>query len=173
MKITHAKFNSYITTHYKEIFHYVSRYTNNIEDAKDETQEIFLKAYNKSNKFNPDKASFRTWLYKIAQNHMINYINSFHIRNKVEFDSSYFENLSSTDDILESIIQNEEVSSIITLMKTSLNKKHLNIMGLYFFSDLSTNEIAELNGVTRKTVNNVIGLSINKIKSKVEELNHE
>ncbi len=173
MKMSHAQFNTFMNQHYKEIFHFVSKYTSSIEDAKDNTQDIFLKAYNKSHTYNEEKASLRTWIYTIAHNHMINYLRSFHVKNKVPLHDSFFESLSDTDDILEKIIQEEDVHIIITIMKQSLSKKHQKIMGLYFFSNLKTSEIADLTGLKRKTINNVIGLSINKIKKKVEDLNHE
>ena len=42
------------------------------EDAEDITQEILIKMITKLSSYNPTKASFHTWLYRIVANHVIN-----------------------------------------------------------------------------------------------------
>jgi RNA polymerase sigma factor (sigma-70 family) len=42
------------------------------EDAEDITQEIVIKMLTKLSTYDPGKASFRTWLYRIVANHVIN-----------------------------------------------------------------------------------------------------
>jgi RNA polymerase sigma-70 factor (ECF subfamily) len=41
------------------------------EDARDATQEIFVKLYRSLRSWNPRKASFSTWIYRLASNHSI------------------------------------------------------------------------------------------------------
>jgi len=41
------------------------------EDARDATQEIFVKLYRSLRSWNPRKASFSTWIYRLASNHAI------------------------------------------------------------------------------------------------------
>ncbi len=41
------------------------------EEAQDATQEIFIKLYRSLQGWNPDKAKFSTWLYRLAANHAI------------------------------------------------------------------------------------------------------
>ena len=42
------------------------------QDAQDITQEIMIKLMTKLSTFDPEKASLRTWLYRIVANHVIN-----------------------------------------------------------------------------------------------------
>jgi RNA polymerase sigma factor (sigma-70 family) len=42
------------------------------EDAEDVTQEVLIKMMTKLGSYDPDKAAFRTWLYRIVTNHVIN-----------------------------------------------------------------------------------------------------
>ena len=42
------------------------------DDAEDITQEILLKIFTHLSAYNPDKAAFRTWLYRIVANHVLN-----------------------------------------------------------------------------------------------------
>lgn len=70
----------------------------NIEDAKDITQEILISFVTKldSFKFN---SSFKTWLYRIAVNHILNYRKSKN-RNKEFSFEQYGNNLDNTPDFL-------------------------------------------------------------------------
>jgi len=42
------------------------------EEAEDVTQEVLIKVITKLASFDPDKGAFRTWLYRIVSNHVIN-----------------------------------------------------------------------------------------------------
>lgn len=60
-----------IQKYYDEIYVYVYRQTGNKEDSLDLTQEIFISALRSLGNYQPKKASFRTWLYKIATNKIV------------------------------------------------------------------------------------------------------
>jgi RNA polymerase sigma-70 factor (ECF subfamily) len=59
------------------------KYTKNIVDAEDVAQEVFLKAYQNLSTFKSD-SKFYSWLYRIAVNTSLNYINSKEKRNEKE-----------------------------------------------------------------------------------------
>ena len=42
-------------------------------DAEDITQEVLIKIISKLSTYDKNKSSFRTWLYKIVKNHIINF----------------------------------------------------------------------------------------------------
>jgi RNA polymerase sigma factor (sigma-70 family) len=45
---------------------------NNVDDAKDVTQEVLLKLITNLGKYDSTKGKFRTWLYRITFNHILN-----------------------------------------------------------------------------------------------------
>lgn len=167
---TKPEFDDVLNEYYRYILKFVSKQVNNIEDAKDLTQEIFLKAYNNYKKYDDRKAVIKTWLFTIANNHIINYWKSSYITRKYNFDYD-FTRLPSYDNILEQVIQEEDVRIILSVMNSVLKKRNIHIMNLYFFSELSPKEISELMDMNQKTVSNVISLSIKKIKDKLEDKN--
>ncbi len=160
-------FDNVLEEYYRYILKFVAKQVKNVDDAKDLTQGIFLKAYSNYNKFNPKKASVKTWLFTIANNHVINFWNSAYFKRTSKFDYD-FNQLKSDEDILNTIIDDENVEIILSLMKESLNKRNLEMMNLYFFSNLSPKQIADVMKMNPKTVSNVIGLSIQKIVKKLE-----
>ncbi len=165
---TEVNFEAIARNHYNEIFHYLRKQTNSTEDAKDLTQEVFMKVWRKLNTYNPDKASIRTWVYRIAHNHVINHFRK--IKNQLEVDltDNYLELFSDSEDVVETIIQSENVDNILFVMRKLLSNKHYSLMNLYFFSDLTIPEIAKFKNLPLKSVYNTINVSIKKIRKEME-----
>ena len=60
-----------VRAYYDDIFGFVCRQVNNRENALDLTQDIFIAALRSLPSYNAKKAGFRTWLYRIATNKVI------------------------------------------------------------------------------------------------------
>ena len=60
-----------VERYYDEIYIFVYRQTGHKEDAMDLTQNIFLAVLRALPSYDPRKAAFRTWLYRIAANRVI------------------------------------------------------------------------------------------------------
>lgn len=67
-----------IQKYYDEIYVYVYRQTGNKDDSLDLTQEIFISVLRSIKNYQPNKASFRTWLYRIATNKIIDERRKYH-----------------------------------------------------------------------------------------------
>ena len=57
--------------HAKSLYVYLSHVLN-VSSAEDVVHDIFIRVIEKAHQFNPKKASFRTWLFRIAHNHAVN-----------------------------------------------------------------------------------------------------
>src|SRR5437870_6308546 len=60
-------FRVLVERHSRSLFRLTFRMTGNQQDAEDVVQESFLRAYKQLGKFD-ERASFGTWLYRIAMN---------------------------------------------------------------------------------------------------------
>lgn len=60
-----------IRSYYDEIYRFVCRQTGSKEDAMDLTQSIFIAVLRALPGYRAERASFRTWLYRIATNKVI------------------------------------------------------------------------------------------------------
>ena len=61
-----------VLRHQSWIYNIAFSMMNDIHDAEDATQEVLIKVITKLSTYDPGKASFRTWLYRIVVNHIIN-----------------------------------------------------------------------------------------------------
>lgn len=62
-----------VRKYYNEIYAYAYRQVSDRETALDLTQEIFISALRSLPSFDPGRAAFRTWLYRIATNKIIDF----------------------------------------------------------------------------------------------------
>ncbi len=152
--------------YHNEIFSYVYNMVGQYQDTEDLLQDIFFTVYQKLKKYDESKASFRTWLYKLAANHTINFLKSAHKKHQTtsEVDLNL---LSDNIDLEESLIKDEQVNTIITLMRNTLSKKHQQIFSLHYFSNLSVKEISEVLDIPQKTIYKALKTSVIKIKKEV------
>lgn len=65
-----------IERHYKYIYKIIYLQTMDEELSKDLTQEVFISVLRSLEQYNSSKASFKTWVVKIAQNRIIDYSRS-------------------------------------------------------------------------------------------------
>ena len=63
---------SLVARHQPWIYNLAFRMVMTPQDAEDVSQEILVKMLTKLGSYNPSKGSFRTWLYRVVTNHVIN-----------------------------------------------------------------------------------------------------
>lgn len=62
-----------VQRHHNFIYNVALRMLGRVEDAKDLTQDVVIKVITNLAKYDPQRGQFRTWLYRIAFNHILNY----------------------------------------------------------------------------------------------------
>jgi RNA polymerase sigma factor (sigma-70 family) len=64
--------NELLRKHQDFIYNVALKMLNNVADAEDATQEVLIKIVTQLSKYDKAKAQFRTWLYRITFNHVLN-----------------------------------------------------------------------------------------------------
>jgi len=129
----------------------------NEEDAKDITQEAFLRVWEKAGQFQ-FRSSFSTWLYRIV----VNLCNNERRRKKP--DSSYMDvfdlgdQLSADTDTPESMVLMTEQQEMLKLALTKLKKKYREVIILRDMEGLSYEEISK-----------IAGCSLGRVKSRLHQ----
>lgn len=110
------------------------------EIAEDLASEIFLKAFEKFDTFNPETSSFQSWIYTIAHNHLIDHYRL--SKNIVPLDK--VENIISINIDVGAKIDRKTLSKLVLSEVDKLPTAYREILTLKFVSDLSNQEIGEI-----------------------------
>ena len=63
--------NSLLEAHNSFVYNVSLKMVGNVQDAEDITQNILIKITTNLSSYDPEKAQFRTWLYRIVINHIL------------------------------------------------------------------------------------------------------
>lgn len=162
-------FEILVTKYKKKIYNIAYRFTGNKEDALDVTQEVFIKAYNSLNQYDP-KYKFSSWILKITTNYCLDQRK----RKKVETVelNSDLDNDSTTTSA-ENLYLHKENKAFIDEAISSLPDKYRVIIVLYHNQNLSYNEISETLKLPLTKVKNRLYRGRNMLKNKLETVRKE
>ncbi len=90
--------NQLLELHQSFIFNVALKMLNDITDTQDVTQEVLIKVMTNLSKYDPNKARFTTWVYRITCNHILNFRNSCWERQNVNFEN-FFEFMEQIPDL--------------------------------------------------------------------------
>ena len=122
------------------------RFFRNSDDARDYTQEVFIRVYSRLESFR-GSAPFRYWLMKVSYNHGINMLK------KVRDSEEYLETGSdSMEPGPDSIVEKRAVSSALREAVDSLPEKYRICVDLYFYMGFSYRQINEITDFPENTI---------------------
>lgn len=139
-------------------------YTQNVEDARDITQEILIKAYNSLAGFKQD-STFSTWLYRIAVNHCIDWCRR---KRPLLEESTCFDTLCAEEGSPEDLFLRQEISSEVHAAVASLPTIYSTILILYYFEDFSPQQIADIMDTPKRTVETRLFRARKMLKTKLK-----
>lgn len=168
-------FSVIIDRYQSKVFSTAFHYTHDHEEARDLTQEIFIKLYNNLQKYK-GKASFSTWLYRIAVNRCIDWARKKKLQTVSAICDGSEEELDIYDTIADSgggpeedLIKQENAVYLRKLVE-SLPEIYKTVIILYYFEDFSPQEISEIVGVPKRTIETRLFRGKNLLKLRMEEL---
>lgn len=147
------------------------------EMAKDATQEVFLKAFQKIDTLK-EMSKFDAWVHAIAQNTCRNMIKKNHYRNKniVLYDNedriSYNIDEFNGIDIPENIFENKELRGELHKYINDLEQDEQNIIHLRLHYDFTYKQIANHLNIKEGTVKSKVHRAKEKIYYKLQKYNN-
>ncbi len=136
-------------------------FVHNSDDAKDLTQEVFLKIYDSIHKFRGD-AKLSTWIYRIAVNKSLNFLRANKKARMIgNLDSIDYSNNSALSvnhesDHKDSYLEQLQRSRILYAAINGLSKNQKIAFSLNKLDEISYNEIAEIMNISLPAVESLI-----------------
>lgn len=161
-----------ISRYQNKVYSTAYSYTRDHEEAKDLTQEIFIKLYNNLENFR-NKANLSTYLFRIAVNKCIDWtrkkraktVSILACQNDEEADIYDF--IADYHSNPEEIFLKQENADIIRAEIARLPEIYKTVMIMYYFQDFSPQEIADILNVPRKTIDTRLFRARNLIKKRL------
>jgi len=161
-------FENYFNRFYPQIYKYILKKIADIQTAEDLAMSSFASCWEKFDEFDPEKASFQTWVYVIVNNKLKNYY-----RDKKTFDD--------IDDVVESIDGFEDdivTAEYLSYMRDNLSDalKTLNevqkaIIIHKYYENKNSSEISLLVGLSPGNVRVQLTIALKKLKGYFDDNN--
>ena len=166
-------FERLILQHEKTVYNLAFRMLYHSEDAKDVSQEVFLKAYRNIGNFD-ERSAFSTWLYRITYNTCIDATRrqkgkqSYSLEDELENEEGTIQRqvADKGDTPEEAILKKEQRSEILQALDT-LSEEHKTAIILRDVKGLSYEEIAEILEISLGTVKSRISRARNQCKQEI------
>ncbi len=139
-----SAFEPLVARYQRVLFAVALRLTGDYRDAQDATQNAFVKAYQKLDRYDPSRKFF-SWLYRIAVNECLNLRRG---RKPHEPLSPALEARTEARDRVEAIEQHTRIQAALL----QLSSEYRQVVVLRHFAELSYDEIAQTLGIPEKTV---------------------
>jgi RNA polymerase sigma-70 factor (ECF subfamily) len=165
-------FRLLVEQHQQMVFRTASGFVHIKEDAEDITQEVFINAY-QSLHYYQEKAAFSTWLYRIAINTSLNYIQKNRFRKLLDYAEekmhTLFDQRDNNINPEEQIIETE-TDSLIRRAIDQLSEKQRTAFILSKYNDLSQKKIAEIMQLSEGAVEQHLQRAKIKLQKKLSGL---
>ncbi len=170
-----AAFEALVQMHDRQVLKLARQMLNNLEDAQDVYQDIFIKVFRSLPAFRFE-SEFSTWLYRIVINQCLNYRQWRSRRRFLSFDSPR-ENEDSpspqwpkdNNPDPEKAALSMELGREIALAMESLSDKQRAVFVLRHFHDQKLQDIAKTLGCAEGTVKNYLFRATQQMQKKLRE----
>lgn len=154
--------NLLVNNHKELAYNVAFRITQNSEDAKDVTQESFIKALQNLKRFRKE-SKFSTWLFRIVYNESLMLMRK--RKNNLEFlDETFKEEIDEEDGESDYSEMKSELNEAIK----SLNPKERNIIDLFYLGEKSSKEIKKITGMSSANIKVILHRARVKLKKHVK-----
>ncbi|MEO7214845.1 sigma-70 family RNA polymerase sigma factor [Mucilaginibacter sp.] len=161
-KTRNEAFNMLLKKYQQKIYWHVRRMVIDHDDADDLTQDVFIKVWKNLPGFRND-AQLYTWMYRIATNECITFLNKKKQKNNISLDDVDYEladTLSSSDQFTGDQIQRKLQEAILTLP----DKQRL-VFNMKYFDDMKYEEMSDVLGTSVGALKASFHLAVKKIEA--------
>lgn len=159
----HKAFQSFFDRHYDSLLRFLISKNTSREDAEDLIQKAFVYIWEHRKNIDPQQ-SLRAYIFQIAYTRMLN-----HHRDNKKFNTDEAVPNQQTNHTPEDAAQASDLKSAIDRAIDQMPEKRGTVFQLCFMDDFTYKEAAEILDVTRKTIENHMGLALKDMREALKE----
>ncbi|MDP2956743.1 MAG: sigma-70 family RNA polymerase sigma factor [Longimicrobiales bacterium] len=155
------------------VYRYVRFRVATREVAEDVTSEVFMKALRSIHRYDPDIASPKTWLLRIARNAVTDHLRALRRRGSLHVSLDRVPDLvADVPSQEERVVRQERIQRLLNGTQT-LRQADQEILSLRYGSGLDNSEIAERLAISNNAVAVRLHRALRRLKSAVEGHDNE
>lgn len=148
---------------FPRVYNFIFARLKNVADADDVTSITFMKMNENLDHYDPSKAAFSTWLFRIATNAIVDHTRKNSRNQETEWDE-FFEPAAPTQSEPESqMLVAENNRELLTALDT-ITERERRIVELKFFSELNSKAIAEILSMSESNVRVTLHRTLEKLR---------
>jgi RNA polymerase sigma factor (sigma-70 family) len=155
-------FNLLLKKYQQKIYWHVRRMVIDHDDADDLTQDVFVKIWKNLPGFRND-AQLYTWMYRIATNECITFLNRKKMKNNVPLDDVAYELAESLTD--STYFNGDKAQLKLQQALLTLPEKQRLVFNMKYFEDMKYEEISEVLGTSVGALKASFHLAVKKIEA--------
>lgn len=153
-------FEKIYLNYYKRTLYFITGLVKSENDAKELTQEVFIKLWTNRHSIDPEK-SIHSYMYAIARNEAFNFLK--HKLVEINYISEYSAQNIETE-TSEEILFAKEIALLIEMSVDRMPAQRQKIYKMSRKEGLSNEEIATRLQISKKTVENQLSLALGELK---------
>ena len=159
-------FNKLLSDYKERLYWHVRKIVIDHDDANDVLQNTFIKVFDNINSFKQN-SSIYTWMFRIATNESLNYIN----KKAKKIGISNEEWIAEKSDKLESdpYFEGDEVELKLQKAISKLPEKHRIVFNMRYFEEMKYEKISEILGTSEGGLKASYHHAVKKIKTYINE----
>jgi RNA polymerase sigma-70 factor (ECF subfamily) len=166
-------FRVLVERHSRSIFRLAFRMTGNQQDAEDMVQEAFLRAWKQMHRFD-GRASFGTWIYRIAANCSLDLIRARKVHGEqqpiagVEGEPGTFDNVATDAPSPERLTHSSQIARLLGPALAELSEMERTAFLLRHYEGCGTEEIARVLNVQTNAAKQTVFRAVQKLRRTLE-----
>ena len=154
---------------FPRVYNFIFARLKNYADADDVTSITFLKMNEHLDNYDPSKAAFSTWLFRIANNAIIDHTRHIDRNNETEWEE-FLDPAAPEHDEPERQMVTSETSRELLEAIDKLNERERRIVELRYWGEQDTKTIAEILSMTESNVRVTLHRALGKMKKFLVEV---
>ena len=154
---------------FPRVYNFIYARLKNSADADDVTSTTFMKMNENLESYDPARAAFSTWLFRIATNAIIDHTRRQDKSNETEWDEAFGPAAPDEEEPERQIIASETSRGLLKALD-KLNERERRIVELRYWGEQDTRTIAELLSMTESNVRVTLHRALGKLKNILGEL---
>ena len=149
---------------FPRVYNFVYARLKNSADSDDVTSTTFLKMNENLENYNPERAAFSTWLFRIANNAIIDQTRRVDKNQETEWEE-FFDPAAPENDEPEHRMMRSEASHGLLAAIDKLNERERRIIELRYWGEQDTRTIAEILSMSESNVRVTLHRALGKLKN--------